>query len=367
MSCPGLLVHIVEEPGAGATVLAEPGGVVLALSPDRLRARSALLALIEALDAGTPGGSYLLGDDPRDARAFALEQAWQSLRLWDFEHVVARLLVAAPWAKRLLFPGRSCLRYFSGRGALRAALSLKEARCGASAEVCSLAYWASPGFGQLLDLEELPCVDPASTTILVVPPPSSFFRAIAAMSSPARRRVLTQSSSDILDVSTTGRLEAAVARAAKRLGVALLCPARREDLRCRLIPPRPGSTLMIIAHQDSAGVHFTDGVMSMDELGFHWNLALQSSEAAYSTVDLGVCGSEEPGNLAEQFQAAGAPVVMSRGPHGFYGRELANLVLVLEHLERHGPSPLPRIVDEVWRAAFRPAPEDQVASRAELT
>ncbi len=58
---------------------------------------------------------------------------------------------------------------------------------------------------------------------------------------------------------------------------------------------------------------------------------------------------------------------MSRGPHGFYGRELANLVLVLEHLERHGPSPLPRIVDEVWREAFLPAPEEQVASRPALT
>jgi hypothetical protein len=112
---------------------------------------------------------------------------------------------------------------------------------------------------------------------------------------------------------------------------------------------------MIIAHQDEVGVHFADGVMSMDEIGEHWSWALQRSGAAYATVDLGVCGSEEPGNLAERFQAAGAPVVMSRGPHGFYGRELANLILVLEHLERHGPSPLPRIVDEVWREAFMPA------------
>ncbi len=180
MSCPNLLVRILEEPGAGATVLAEPGGVVLTISPERLRARSALLALIEALDEGSPGGSYLLGDEPRDARAFALEQAWQSLRLWDFEHVVARLLGAAPRAQRLLFPGRSCLRYFSGRGALRAALGVRAARGGVSAEVCSLAYWASPGFGYLLDLEGCPAsIRPA--------PRSWWCRRRAAFSGPSPR------------------------------------------------------------------------------------------------------------------------------------------------------------------------------------
>ncbi len=147
----------------------------------------------------------------------------------------------------------------------------------------------------------------------------------------------------------TARLTAALAARATRLGARVLRPERGQLLRHLAVDRAlPGEhTLVVIGHQDDAGLHCADGPLSLPTLT--QALAAASREQRpYDAVDLAVCRVDEDDNLARLFQAHGVPLVSCRGPFAYYGRAAAAWLVMLGLLERRGPESLGVLHNEAW-------------------
>lgn len=105
-------------------------------------------------------------------------------------------------------------------------------------------------------------------------------------------------------------------------------------------------TLVVVGHQgDDARLHCADRALGLDEIA--WNLRSRTP-IAWTSIDLAVCHASEPYNLAELCQAAGCPVVLSRGPFAYYGRTVGAWILIVRMLAHVGAAPLSWLHDTIW-------------------
>ena len=84
--------------------------------------------------------------------------------------------------------------------------------------------------------------------------------------------------------------------------------------------------------------------------------------APFGSVELGVCGAEAEGNLADCLQAFGAPIVHTQGRFAHYGRMLAAWSWAFQELrDAGGPLSLPELLDRGWLRAWAGQPPLQLS------
>lgn len=346
-----VLVDVDAQEDASILVTAEPGGIRYCISAEETAQRDELVARATDARHSTPGTSFVTGDRDRDRAALRAELLWSALRSWDLEHVLRPLLARLePWSL-VLHPGRCRLEHLSFRGALHEGLLTGAIDERTLQSTCGLPYWSAPGLEHLLDRAiagALPVVDPKRMALLVAPPPDRIATNLLRIPRSQWESTLHAALPDLRAAKKLATFESELFGAATEIGIDVVYPATRRALMDRLGARVEGSALFLIAHQDAEGLHFADGALPIGAIRAAFVEHARSGAIPHDTVDLGVCGAEGEGNLAEWFQARGSPIVMTRGMTSFYGRDIVAALTVVRRLAQHGPAVLPMLVDEIW-------------------
>jgi hypothetical protein len=346
-----VLLDVEPQADGSVLVVGEPGGLRHHVGAEALAERDALVAHAVHARQASPGTSFYAGDFDRDASAVRAELIWSTLRLWDLTTFAQPLLARMDLPAMVLYPGRSRLAHLSLRGSLREGLRAGALDAGIFGRARALAYWGARGLRRLLELcaaGAVPVVDPARTSLLVAPPPDRIAAMIRRVPRSRWEQVLGAALPDLRAARTTAAFEAELFTLAARLGVDVVHPATRAHLLDRIRAGGWGRSLFLIAHQDAEGIHLADGPLPLAAARAALADRAAAGAGAHDTVDLGVCGAEEEGNLADAFQAAGAPIVTTRGMTSYYGRDIVAALLVIRRLEEHGPAPLPDLTEGAW-------------------
>lgn len=344
---------------------------VLTLPASQRAERASLVALASASETGA--SSYIaVGSDTRARANHRHFESWERVRIWDFEHVVQPLYAMVVGEGRapglMLFPGQSKLAGFSLRMALRSAIRRGACDPDATLRLQAIPLWAGDGARRLERLarsDALPRVTLGHVRFVLAPVPSGLERVIGAFMRRTpqpevfKRHFGAQLRPDLQSYIWTHKLRKALVSNARAFGSEVLDEPNCDQFLSALAGGQPHETLVVVAHQTKDGIHLRDGALPLRAVQGHLGARLRHRPQGldnsvvprdcYGSVDIAVCHSQEPGNLAECMNAFGVPVVMAQGHRAYYGVTCGTWLMALDVLQRCRPMVLHRLVERVWR------------------
>ena len=303
------------------------------------------------------GSSFAFtGDHEQDRSTDELLDLWLEVARWDDRLVVSVLRALYPHGRRLvLFPGRHDdvpqMAEFSVRQAL--AVVQGGAVAGRSASFLSMPVWGgAEALRRVADRARrgLPDLRCPRVTLVLLPVPD---RIAAVMTDLFDRHGASGLDEEALlpglrQSRHTHILRANLRSRAEASGAEVFVDSTCQELHtilCRRFPPTERRALVLIGHQETAGIMCSDGFLPLDVL--RRTLQDERPGFTYHSADLAVCHVNEPDNLAEMLQQAGSEVVFCRGQMGFFGRAYRSWINGFDLLAGCGPLSLPALVERL--------------------
>lgn len=301
-----------------------------------------------------------------EASSRRVRERWTEIARWDYDKVLHPLLVEGEPPDAILYDVSGPLLEFSARRALWQGLLDELVPPAIFASLTTFPVWGGLGLERLahaLIRGSVPLVRLETLDVVIGHIPSALEddllmglaraeedgdpRPIAIVA----QEVLDDLSELVLEDVRTHAILRELREISHRVGFKLETQCDRATFLKFLEQGPLDRTLVVVAHQDHQGIHFSDGALGLETL--RSVLSDLRGQLPWSSVLSMVCGSSQPMNLAHCMQAAGVPVVLTHGARTFRGVSLGAVLVMVRNLLELGPTTLGRLVDrgvEGWRA-----------------